>query len=346
VSHCVESFLDLRVEVSKEGFLVILGNAGLSKLAGIGLSESFSDKISNDRLLLLREGVIDVLDRLVFGVLQGVVGGHVVSFSRRFIGVSESFSNEVMNHNLLSTSQRVKDLLHVVVGVLKGFGRVALSVHKCRLEKVVNNDLLVIIQGSEDLLNRCVGVVFDDRFGAIFRMNKLSKRLLVEDVRLVLILDERIPVNEVNVLDNGARIGSGKHQTDLANIAVVNLSTAVYTTLIEIVGEDRESFDVLVLDHELGLLASFTRVEVSMTEYSECAVFENGMTEDGARVIVLMLPDERNLLLVHVRKGTRLDGSTVGALLVVDASPAAKVGHMVSHFEDLLSTVRSASVRA
>src|SRR5690606_648411 len=93
------------------------------------------------------------------------------------------------------------------------------------------------------------------------------------------------------------------------------------------------------------LLAGLGLVEESVTEHAKGAILQNGVTKHAHRISMLVLPDERNLLLVHVCDSTGLDGSTVSALLIIDASPAAKVGLLVSHFDGLLlSSYRTLSL--
>jgi hypothetical protein len=85
-----------------------------------------------------------------------------------------------------------------------------------------------------------------------------------------------------------------------------------------------------VLDHLLGGLALLGGVEEPVGVDALVPVLQNRVSEDVVDAAVTVLPDQRNLLLVHVLESTTHDGSTVGALEASLGGPAAEIGF---HFD-------------
>ena len=146
-------------------------------------------------------------------------------------------------------------------------------------------------------------------------------------------------MDQVDVLDEGSGVRTRNHQADFLDVPMEDLFAADSAALFEVVRIDGQRGDILVLDSFLHVLSTRGIVEIPMRVDTEGAVFEDGVTKHVLGIVVLVHPDERNGHLVHVRERIGLDDPAVGASQVVLGRPATEVWLLVSHFDDLLSTV-------
>jgi hypothetical protein len=110
--------------------------------------------------------------------------------------------------------------------------------------------------------------------------------------------------------------------------------------LDQLVGVDRKRRDVAVLNEGLGLLAGLSLIEKAVGVNTFVSSFQNRVTQHVGRIVVTVLPDERNGHLVLVLERLRHDGSTISALETSLGCPTAEVSLCCSHFDCLLPSIR------
>ena len=88
-------------------------------------------------------------------------------------------------------------------------------------------------------------------------------------------VDLAVSVRDLDVVDQGARIGTRQDQGDLANDAVRDL----LGLLDELIGEDRERGDVLVLHQRLRVLRLRGLVEISVAVRTLVTMLQDGVTQ-------------------------------------------------------------------
>jgi hypothetical protein len=96
--------------------------------------------------------------------------------------------------------------------------------------------------------------------------------------------------------------------------------------LNKLVSENRQRLDVTVLNERLGRLTCWRIVEESAAVHALVASLEDCVTQNIFRIVVRVLPDQRNGHLILVLEGLRHDGSTIAAPETSLGRPTAEIG--------------------
>jgi hypothetical protein len=107
-------------------------------------------------------------------------------------------------------------------------------------------------------------------------------------------LDLAIRMRDLDVVNQGAGIGTRQDKRDFADDAVRNL----LGPLDERVGEDRQRLDVLMLHQRLRVLPLSRLVEEPVHVRTFGAMLQDSVPEDILGRIVTMLPDQRKPISV------------------------------------------------
>src|SRR6478735_1383060 len=139
-----------------------------------------------------------------------------------------------------------------------------------------------------------------------------------------------IAVSESNVVDERAGIGPRQYETQLTNHPVKHL-LGLFDKLVRI---DRKRLDVAVLYESLGIDCRRGLVEEPIAVNPVFTILENSMSEYVARLIVRVLPNQRNSFLILMLEGIWHDRPSVGALETGFGGVATKIWlPLCSHFE-------------
>src|SRR3954470_9429957 len=114
-------------------------------------------------------------------------------------------------------------------------------------------------------------------------------------------------MSQHNVVDKCTGIGTGENQAQLTNETVKNL----LGPLGELICINGQGLDVLMLHQLLGVLALGRIVEESVRIHTVFTMLERRISEDIARLTMIVLPDERNSFFVLMLEGIWHNGSAV-----------------------------------
>ena len=83
-----------------------------------------------------------------------------------------------------------------------------------------------------------------------------------------------------------SRIGSGKYKTYLTNNSVNHISSYLF----KLVGPNRKSIDVTMLNKCLTILTSVRIIERQVCVYSVRSVFKNRVSKHSIRIVMFVIP--------------------------------------------------------
>ena len=136
-------------------------------------------------------------------------------------------------------------------------------------------------------------------------------------------------MSDSDVVDQSAGVGARMDQADLTNGSVKDL----LGLLDELVSVDRHRSDIAVLNQSATVTAGLGVVEVAVRVHPIGTSLEKSVTKNIARLVVNVLPNERNLLAIHVLESLGHDRSSIGAL---EASLGCVTAEISFHFDCLL----------
>ena len=152
-----------------------------------------------------------------------------------------------------------------------------------------------------------------------------------EDLRVVI-----LGIIVVRMLKHGfdsrSLVRSSQNQRYLSDRSV-NYITSGLLKLIRVNGQ---ASDITVLDKRFRLLSTFGLVERAVSINTLGLIVQFGPTEHVLRVIVLMVPNQRNPLSITVLKCIAANHAAISALDVIFGGPSAEVIFLHSfylHFE-------------
>src|SRR5215216_680772 len=281
------------------------------------LERTVLDGVGNDPLhvvvrenvLLHRRGVLlleDVChDFLSFLVLEVALA--VGDFGVLCAGSFESHADHVIHDVLLFFAETVVDLLDRLVGL----GVLEIRVSQRGLLVLGDGGLrLAGVLASADDLTITKFLRRGGRAGPVGLVPVFQNQTRVDDRLVRESLRTAVGVLNGDEVDQSAGIGTRENQTDLLDHAMEDILGLLH----QLVGPDGQRVDVFVLDQSLSVLAGFGAVEEAVGVNAVLPSFEHDVAEHVLRVVVPVLPDQRNLLAVHVLESLGRDGPTVGAL--------------------------------
>ena len=149
----------------------------------------------------------------------------------------------------------------------------------------------------------------------------------VDDCFLAL-RDSAITVPEGDVVDKSPGVGGRENEAHLDNVAMNHIGPI----LRQSVRVDGHRVDVAVREEILDVLGSIGLVQITVGVDTIITVLKKGVTENIVRLVVRVLPDERDLTTVVVLEGVVSNNTAIGALQVVLRGVATEVV-VVCHFD-------------
>ena len=205
-------------------------------------------------------------------------------------------------------------------------------------DKGVDNILLLVGEGVEHLFHcfavilraflliiRGLFLVFTVIILTVLRMGKTNAFASANDDLLL----RTLAVGKVYKVDKCAGVGAGHDQTDLADHPV----NYIPVLLFKLIGIDGERLHIAMLNQQLGRLAALRVVEGTIGVHAVLPVFQQGMAQNIERVVVLMVPDQRDGGAVAVGKGVLSDNPAVTADQIISGCPAAAITLRFLHFD-------------
>ena len=229
----------------------------------------------------------------------------------------------------------------IVLGFLFGFAFESLC------DKRIHDILLLLGHGIDHISNRLLIIlllflVFSRLvlFGILLfflflrfilglrRMRKTERHSGIDDSLIIghfAVLQHRV--------DKCTGVSALMHQTHLANTAMQHIRTS----LLKLIGVNGQSTDVTVLNKDLRNFAISGVIEKAVGVNTFLTVLKPCMTENIARTVVLMIPDQRDFNTVVILKGVPTNYSSIRTLKVVSGCPAAEITSLnrkrSTHFE-------------
>jgi hypothetical protein len=299
----------------------------------------------------IREEDLDVVD----AVLQRVVL-HGLLEGPEALGLGEDALHRVVREDVLLpvggvllvllleevAAHRPGSFLLVVVGRVRfgsGMLGLVLRAFQRRAHHVVDDVLLLfrhaVIDGLDGLALvlggvRGLGVGLGVGLGlleTVAAVGVLEREAGVDDRLVVEGDDVAVAVREANVVDQSAGVRTGEDEADLTDHAVRHR----LRLLDQLVGVDREVLDVLVLDELASGVGLLRLVEIAVAVDAVVTILEDGMTEYVLRLVMVVLPHQRDRGLVLVLEGVGQNRPPIGALQVGLGGPPAEVGLLAVH---------------
>ena len=241
----------------------------------------------------IREKIVDMLD---------TVGKRAVAKAAVTANIRESSLHIRVADGVLRTGIFVKNvvlhgfflLIIVIVGVI--------FLAKSNSDHGVNNFLLLFSQRVENITNGffVIGLVV-----GLIRVGKLNVFSGSNDAFLLFIVAMRD-----NSVDISSRICSCKHQANLANRAVKYIGSVLF----ELVRINRKRAYVSMLNKRSSCFSGFRIIQITIGVYALVSVFKHSMPENIERIIVLMVPDQRNIKSIILLERIAHNNATVRAL--------------------------------
>ena len=241
----------------------------------------------------IREKIVDMLD---------AVGKRAVAKAAITTNIRESSLHIRVADGVLRTGIFVKNvvlhgfflLIIVIVGVI--------FLAKSNSDHGVNNFLLFFGQRVENIADGffIIGLVV-----GLIRMGKLNVFSGSNDAFLLFIVAMRD-----NSVDISAWICSCKHQTNFTNRSVKHIGAILF----ELVRINRKRAYVSMLNKSSCCFSGFCIIQITIGVYTLVSVFQHSMPENIERIIVLMVPDQRNIKPIILLERIAHNNATVRAL--------------------------------
>ena len=149
---------------------------------------------------------------------------------------------------------------------------------------------------------------------------------VVEQIHLV-------SVDETDLVDEGAGVGTLQHQAHLTDVPVLDVAGRV---LPDAVGVDRHGVDVAMTNGLSGGKRMRRFVKGSVTIHAIVTVLENHIAKQVLGIVMVVLPYQRNGLTVLIDERILANDESVGAAQIVLGHVTAEV---TLHLELLLLIV-------
>ena len=241
----------------------------------------------------IREKIVDMLD---------AVGKRAVAKAAVTTDIRESSLHIGVADGVLRTGVFVKNVvLHgffLLIIVIVSF----IFLAKSNANHSVNNFLLLFGQRVKNIADGFFIVGLIVRLICVGKLNVFSGS---NDAFLLFIVAMRD-----NSVDISAWICSCKHQTNFTNRAVKNIGSILF----ELVRINRKRAYVSMLNKRSCCFSGFRIVQITIGVYTLVSVFQHSMPENIERIIVLVVPDQRNIKSIILLERIAHNNATVRAL--------------------------------
>ena len=132
-----------------------------------------------------------------------------------------------------------------------------------------------------------------------------------------------------NFLDKSTRISASEDETYFSNHAM----NYIRTNLLKLIGHNRHAINVAILNHLLCTLRFRIAIKDAIGPDALRTILKQRMTQNIVRVIVLMIPDQRNFSTTVIFKSIFTNCSTISTQDVVHGRPTRKIVLKFRHFD-------------
>ena len=206
----------------------------------------------------------------------------------------------------------------------------------------IHNRFLLFSHRIDNFLNRFIArifLLFLDIFGLGFffflvhssflRMLKLTA-LIKADGTIVNLSGHPVFIGVRNdFLNESTRISASEDETYFSNHTMNNIGT----NLLKLIGYNRHAIDVAMLKHLLCTLRFRIAIKDAIGPDALRTILKQRMTQNIVRVIVLMIPDQRNFSTIVIFKSIFTNRSTISTKNIVHGRPTRKIVLKFRHFD-------------
>ena len=125
-------------------------------------------------------------------------------------------------------------------------------------------------------------------------------------------------------------ICSGKNQTNLSNITM----SYIRHTLLKLISINRECINIAMLNKKLCGLTRFSIIKGTVSIHTFILIVKQDIAKNFIRIVMLMVPNKRNLLTIVMLKCILHDCSSISTFKVILRNPTTKI--ILLHFDFLL----------
>ena len=298
---------------------------------------------------------LDELGRGIHGLRLGEQSIDCVdaigSYSMSQEGLLQTASTLSIGENLLHIGMRqnitlhhlilVKNIvLHIIILLIIIFIIIIIiisltSAFQSLANQCINYSLLLFSQSVKDVLNGLiVGLIFD-LLGIFHGFFLLHFFIIGMRQRNVLTgIDNSFFFGFLTMTDDGinecARVCTSQNEANFTNGPMNDISTV----LLQLVRIDGQCRNIAMFNQPLSILTSFCIIKSTVSVHTFFSILEQCVAKNIKRFIVLVVPNQGNLLPVIIFKCIFSDGSAIRAFQIVSSSPATEIKSL--HFEFFL----------
>ena len=130
-----------------------------------------------------------------------------------------------------------------------------------------------------------------------------------------------LSVSKIDKVNECSGICARNHKAQLLDVAMHDIAAL----LLQAIGIDGQGIHIAMLHDQLSCLAGRGIVESAVSVNAILAVFQQRMTQNIGRVVVLVIPDEGDGLSVAMSKRITADSAAITAHKIIARCPAAEV---------------------
>ena len=133
-----------------------------------------------------------------------------------------------------------------------------------------------------------------------------------------------------SIVNSCIGVRSEHHKRYFLDCSMHNFLTRIFCKFVCI---DRQAVDIPMLENlaDIVSLRGIVQISVGSNAAPLLVSVENRIAKYVIRIVVLMLPDKRHLLTVHIVESASLDRATIRALSVIDRCPSGEIRLYVRH---------------
>ena len=109
----------------------------------------------------------------------------------------------------------------------------------------------------------------------------------------------------------------------------------IASLLLELIGINRQLIHISITDHFTTHFTGFAIIEFTIGIYALVLILQKGVAKNIERLIMLMIPNERNSRAITINKRVFHDRATIRAFHISSCSPTTEIAVSAtnSHFE-------------
>ena len=127
-------------------------------------------------------------------------------------------------------------------------------------------------------------------------------------------------------INKSTRISTCKNKAHFTN----NTMHYICTLLLKFICKNRQLSDVAMLNQRFSILTVYCIIERTVCIDTLVPVFKESMTENVGRLVMSVVPDQRNDLSIAFLESIFQDSSSIRATDIIPSRPSGKI---ICHFE-------------